>query len=65
MDNSRDLLLIELMIKISSLTKILVSKNLISENEIQNEMKSISKELVEQIKNLTPETLNNLISNVS
>lgn len=63
MDNSKELLLIETMVKLAAINKLLVKKNLLTDQEIQEEMTNISKELVEQMKNLPPEIFDNTTKN--
>jgi hypothetical protein len=60
MDNYKDLLLIESVVKLAALNKLLVKKGLITEAELHHEMTDISKDLVEQIKNVSPEILSSL-----
>lgn len=55
MDNAKDLLLIETMVKLAAINKLLVKKGIISDKEIQDEMIVISKDLVEQLKIISPE----------
>lgn len=55
MDNTKDLLLIETMVKLAATNKILVKKGLMTDKEIQEEMTLISKDLVEQLKTISPE----------
>lgn len=52
MDNSRDLLLIEAMVKVAAIQKLLVKKGLLTDDEIHAEMTLISKDLVDQVKSL-------------
>jgi hypothetical protein len=53
MDNSRDLLLIETMVKVAALQRVLVKKGLITDTEIHDEMTLISKDLVDQVKTIS------------
>lgn len=53
MDNTKDLLLIETVVKIAAINKLLVSKGLLNNNEIHAEMTAISKDLVEEFKKLS------------
>lgn len=55
MDNSKDLMLIETMVKVAAINKLLVKSGIISDADLQNEMTVISKELVEQMKSISPE----------
>jgi hypothetical protein len=50
MDNSKEILLIENVVKLNALIKILIDKKIIDDKDIINEMTEISKNLVEQIK---------------
>lgn len=52
MDNAKDLLTIEMMVKIAAIHKILVNKNIITEQELENEMAEIAKSLFEQVKKI-------------
>lgn len=49
MDNQKDMLLIENLVKIAALHKLLIKKGILSEQEVVEEMTSISKELMEQL----------------
>ena len=57
MDNTKDLLLIETVVKVAAINKLLVKKGLLNDDEIHEVMTTISKDLVEEFKKLTPETL--------
>lgn len=55
-NNSKDTLLIELMIKTAAINKVLVAKGIITEEEIHAEMKLIAEKLSEEINKITLET---------
>jgi len=60
MDNNRDLLLIESLLKIAAISKLLVKKGIITDEEIVQEMNNISKDLIEQMKLIAPEVLSTI-----
>ena len=53
MENAKDLLLIETMVKLAALNKLLVKAGVISDEDLQAEMVLISKDLMEQFKQLS------------
>ncbi len=53
--SQKDLLLIETIVKLAAINKLLVKKGIISDTELQAEMTEISKNLLEQFKQLMPE----------
>ncbi len=55
MDNAKDLLLIETVVKLGALSKLLIRKGIITDEEIITEMVSISKDLTEQIEKISTE----------
>lgn len=58
MDNNvKDLLLIETIVKLAAINKLLVKKGLLNDEEIQETMTAISKDLVEEFKKLSPDSL--------
>lgn len=57
MDKTQDLLLLETIVKIAALNKLLVKKGILTDEDIYAEMTSISKDLVEEFKKLSPEIL--------
>lgn len=57
MDKTKDLLLLETIVKTAALNKVLVKKGLITDEEVYAEMTSISKDLVDEFKKLSPEFL--------
>jgi len=57
MDNTKDLLLIETVVKVAALNKLLVKKGLLTDDELHEVMTAISKDLVEEFKKLSPDTL--------
>lgn len=63
MDNQKDFMLIETIVKVAALQKILVKKGLVTDQEIQDEMTQISKDLVDQMKILSPDIFNDTTRN--
>jgi hypothetical protein len=57
MDKTKDLLLLETVVKVAALNKLLVKKGVLNDEEVYAEMTSISKDLVEEFKKLSPEIL--------
>jgi len=57
MDKTKDLLLLETVVKVAALNKLLVKKGVLTDEEVYAEMTSISKDLVEEFKKLAPEIL--------
>ena len=55
MNDSRDFLLIEAVVKLSAINKLLVSKGILTDQEVDEEMQEISKQLANQMKDLAPE----------
>ncbi len=55
MDNAKDLLLIETVVKLGALSKLLIRKGIITDEEIITEMVSISKDLTEQFEKISTE----------
>jgi len=55
MENPKEMLLIETVVKMAAIQKIMIRKGLCTEDEIYNEMTTISKELVEQLRATIPE----------
>jgi len=56
-NNAKDLLLIETIVKLAAINKLLVKKGLLNDEEIQETMTTISKDLVEEFKKLSPDSL--------
>ena len=57
MDNNvKDLLLIETIVKLAAINKLLVKKGLLNDEEMQETMTTISKDLVEEFKKLSPDS---------
>lgn len=52
--DQKDLLLIETLVKLAALHKILVRKGLLTDQEMHDEMKTISQDLVAQMKVVAP-----------
>lgn len=63
MDKAKDLLLIETIVKVAAINKLLVKKGLLTDDEVHTEMASISKDLVEEFKKLSPDILSSTIKN--
>jgi hypothetical protein len=55
-NNAKDLLLIETIVKLAAINKLLVKKGLLNDEEIQETMTTISKDLVEEFKKLSPDS---------
>jgi hypothetical protein len=55
MDNSKDLLIIENMVRLTAVQRLLVKKGLLTDNEVHDEMTLISKDFVEQVKSMEKE----------
>jgi hypothetical protein len=56
-NNAKDLLLIETIVKLAAINKLLVKKGLLNDEEIQETMTTISKDLVEEFKKLSLDSL--------
>lgn len=56
MQDQKDLLLMELLVKVAAIHKILVKKNLLNDQEILDQMTLISEDLVAQMKAAIPES---------
>jgi hypothetical protein len=63
MDKAKDLLLIDTIVKVAAINKLLVKKGLLTDDEVHTEMASISKDLVEEFKKLSPDILSSTIKN--
>ena len=63
MDNTKDLLLIETIVKVAAINKLLVKKGILNDDEIHEVMTEISKDLVEEFKKLSPDILSSTSKN--
>ncbi len=64
MDNAKDLLLIETVVKVAAINKLLIKKGILNDDEIHEVMTTISKDLIEEFKKLSPDTLSSITKNV-
>lgn len=61
--NQKDMLIIETMVKLAAVNKILIKRGILTDDEIHQEMTEISKNLVDQVKKLTPDIFGSITKN--